>query len=175
VSSKFRRISRTVISATSFVAGALLLWREVPKSPILGGSSVAGMALALWWLRRRERAHLGGREPGFAGQDLLIGAMLVGGLWLGLYAVFSLGDVGTAVGRATSIPLGPDGGSLSIGSVLGIGALSTIGVTLALVPFRRMPRKRRDVRETSLAGRISGPREVVPSPVSSEVVREERR
>ena len=135
---------------------------------------MVGIALALWWLRRRDVAHLGTREPGFAGMDLAVGAMLVAGLWLGLYAVFSLGDVGTAVGRATSIPLGPDAGPLSIAEVLGIGVLSTIGVTLALVPFRRVPKRRRDVRETSLVGRMSAATEGTPSSVSSEAVREER-
>ncbi len=174
MASRFRRISRVVISATSFVAGAALLWRALPRSPIVGVTSLLGIALALWWLRRRDLAHLGTREAGFAGMDLAVGVMLVTGLWLGLYAVFSLGDVGTAVGRATSIPLGPEGGPLSIAEVLGVGALSTIGVTLALVPFRRVPKRRRDVRETSLAGRISGPREGMPSPVSSEAVRDER-
>lgn len=174
MASSFRRISRVVISATSFVAGAALLWRTLPRSPIVGVTSLVGIGLALWWLRRRDVAHLGKREPGFPGMDLALGAMLVGGLWVGLYAVFSLGDVGTAVGRATSIPLGPDASPLSIADVLAVGVLCTIGVTLALVPFRRVQGKRRDVRETSLVGRMSGG-EVVPSPVSSEAVREERR
>ncbi len=152
MSSKFRRVSRIAIIAACVLVGAALVWRGVVRSPIVSGASVVGVALTVAWMRRRDRQHLGAVEPRFSGPDLVLSAMLVGGLWMGLYAVFSLGDVGA---RSTSIPLGHDGAPLGIAEVLGVGLMATLGVTLLLVPFRRVPKKRRDVRETSLARRRS--------------------
>ena len=157
-----RRVTRTTFTVLSVVLGAAMLWRGLTRSPIVCGASVVGLALVVSWLRRRERQYLGAAQPRFSGQDLVIATMLIAGLWVALYAVFSLGDVGTSMTRATSIPLGYDAAPLSIAEVLGVGLLSTIGVALLLVPLRRPPKKRRDVRETSLVAR--GGMTVVGSP-----------
>ena len=144
MSSKFRRASHVVIVVACVLLGSALVWRGVVRSPIVCGASVVGMGLTAAWLRRRDRQQLGAAQPRFSGQDLVLGAMLVGGLWMGLFAVFSLGDVGT---RSTSLPLGHDGVPLSIADVLAVGLMTTLGMALLLAPFRRAPQKRRDVRE----------------------------
>ncbi len=168
--SHLRRISRVALSAASLLGGAALLWRSAPRSPILTGVAIVGVILVLLWLRRRDRRQLGGAVSGFSGQDLVVSVMLVGGLWIGLYAVFSLGDVGSKAGPATSIPLGYDATSLAIGDVLSISVLATIGFALVLVPFRRAPQRRRNVRETSLVGRKSVAREVMLTPRTTAAV-----
>ena len=170
MSTRIRRATRHLLSVSSFGLGSVLVWRAVTTSPILAVASALGLAIALWWLKRRERSQLGQRLTGVAAQDLLLGATLLAGLWLALFAVFSLGDVGATTARATSIPIGHDAAPMTMGQVLWIALAGTLGVTGLLVPFRRAPSKRRDLRETSLAGLRGQPRAVGMTPRSSEAV-----
>lgn len=151
-STRFRRTSRRVINLAVFAAGLLLASRLVRHSPIVLGTSVAGMGLTLWWFRRRELQALGYLRGRFQWRDLLLAGLLVGGLWLGLYLVFSLGDVGVSSGSGTRIPIGRDAAALSVGDMLMAGLAATVCTMALAFPFRSTTRSRRDVRETALVG-----------------------
>lgn len=170
-----RRASRWAFATVSFAGGAALAWYAVRNSPILAVATTGGMGVALWWLKRRERSLLGQRLSGVAGQDLALAVMLMTGLWLGVYAVFSLGDVGLAAGRATSLPIGADARPLTMGAVLTVALAATLGIGGLLAPFRRPPRRRRDLRETALVGKHGAPREVSLTPRTSQAVDRDAR
>ena len=159
--SRFRRNWRRVLALAVLATGGLLAWRLVRISPIVLGTSLAGMVLTLWWFRRRELQALGYLRGRFLWRDLLLAGMLVGGLWLGLYVVFSLGDIGFSAGAGTRIPIGRDSASLSVGDMLLTGLAATVSVMALAFPFRGTSKPRRDVRETALVGtapeRTGGP------------------
>lgn len=168
--SSIRRASRLAFTVASAAVGGACGWYALKLSPILATTALAGMAVALWWLKRRETAQLGHPVAGLGGQEMALAVMLVGGVWLGVYSVFSLGDVGTAAGRQTQLPLGRDLAALTMSQVLAAGLAGTLAVGGLLVPFRRPPRRRRDLRETALVGRHGTPREVSLTPRTSEAV-----
>ena len=139
-----------------FAAGVLLAWKLVRHSPILLGASVVGVAMTLWWFRRRELRALGYLRGRFQWRDLLLAGLLVGGLWLGLYLVFSLGDVGFSSGPSTRIPIGRDAAPLGIGDVLLAGWSATVCAMSLAFPFRGVPRSRRGTHDATLAGTPHG-------------------
>ena len=150
--SRFRRVTRHAISLTVLGAGALLALSLVQLSPIVLGTSAVGIALTLWWFRRRELLAKGYLRGRYQWRDLLLAGLLVGGLWVGLYLVFSLGDVGFSSGTGTRIPIGLDAASMSVGEMLMAGLAATVCAMALAFPFRGSPKHRRDVRETALVG-----------------------
>ena len=151
-SSRFRRVSRQAINLTVLAAGALLAWRLLRLSPIVLGTSAVGIALTLWWFRRRELLAKGYLRGRYQWRDLLLAGLLVGGLWVGLYLVFSLGDVGFSSSAGTRIPIGVDAAAMSVGEMLLAGLAATICTMALAFPFRGSPKQRRDVRDTALVG-----------------------
>ena len=150
--SRLKRVSRIVVNAAVFAAGVLLAWRLMRHSPILLGASAVGVVATLWWFRRRELRALGYLRGRFQWRDLLLAGLLIGGLWLGLYLVFSLGDVGFSSGPGTRIPIGRDAAPLTIGDVLLAGWAATVCAMSLAFPFRGVQRGRRNLRETALVG-----------------------
>ena len=154
--SRFKRVSRRVIDAAVFAAGLLLAWRLVRHSPILLGASVLGIGGTLWWFRRRELRALGYLRGRFQWRDLLLAGLLVSGLWLALYLVFSLGDVGFSSGSGTRIPIGRDAAPLSIGDVLMAGWGATICAMSLAFPFRGVKRNRSGALDAPMVGSVPG-------------------
>jgi hypothetical protein len=115
----------------------LLAWR----APIALAASVMGVAAALWLsTRRRRAARLESRGIQIA--ELRTSALVLLGIWLGLYLVFLLSEQGA--GSSAEIPLRFDGETASPGAFFSYGAMGTVGLVALLFTRRpRQPRRRR--------------------------------
>jgi len=149
---RLRRVSRRGINLLVLAGGVATSWQLVRYSPILLGASAVGLLTTVWWFRRREFKALGYLRGRYLARDLLLAGTLVAGLWVGIYLVFSLGDIGFAAATTTTVPIGSDAASLTIGEVLRAGLLSTIAAMALLFPFRSTQlRSKRDPRNRSVS------------------------
>ena len=163
---RFRRVSRRSINLLVFAGGLFTAWQLARYSPIVLAASAVGLVTTVWWFRRRELKALGYLRGRYRTRDLLLAGTLVSGLWVGIYLVFSLGDIGFGIATATTVPIGSDAASLTIGEVLRAGLLATITAMALLFPFRTSQlRSKRDIRNASLAAAERGNRNLSRTPV----------
>ena len=149
-----------------FAGGVSTAWQLARYSPIVLAASAVGLVTTVWWFRRRELKALGYLRGRYRTRDLLLAGTLVSGLWVGIYLVFSLGDIGFGLATATTVPIGSDAASMTIGEVLRAGLLATVTAMAILFPFRSSQiRSKRDVHTASLATADRGNRNTSETPI----------
>jgi hypothetical protein len=125
----------------ALVLAVVLLLIELWKAPIVLLISAIAMSAAIWRSRAglsRPRRH----DDPLISREAQIGALLLSGLWVGVFLVFWLADSNVDSSLSASVPVRFDGETVSSTILLLHGLISTVAATLLTIGLNS-PRARR--------------------------------
>jgi hypothetical protein len=139
------------IAIVALIVSLVLLVIEFWKAPIV--MLISGLAMTVVvWRSQKGVARPRRREDPVVNRETQLGALLLCGLWLGVFVVFWLADSNVDSALRAAVPVRFDGETVTAGLLLVHGLLSTAAAALFSSVFGVKRLKRRRHHRSSVTG-----------------------